>query len=152
QMGVPGVIVRNGKESRILSRRFDSESWTTFFPPDGAIMQLRAACFPLAVALVLATGCDHRLPLAPQAAQGLNAGPVAADGVSWSGGAGNVEGTTGPGALYAIDVPENWNGELVVYAHGYVEESGVQVALPNIGYFRDPLLARGFAVAYSSFS
>src|SRR5262249_22506022 len=62
------------------------------------------------------------------------------------------QGEIGPGALYALDVPENWNGDLVVYVHGYTEESGAPVALPQIGYLRDPLLARGFAGATSSFS
>ena len=33
----------------------------------------------------------------------------------------HVEGETGPGALYALDMPIAWNGDLVVYAHGIVD-------------------------------
>jgi pimeloyl-ACP methyl ester carboxylesterase len=67
----------------------------------------------------------------------------------------HVEGQTGPGSLYALDLPVAWNGDLVVYAHGIVDP--VQpVALPstqdNFGVMRDALLARGFAVASSSYS
>jgi pimeloyl-ACP methyl ester carboxylesterase len=113
----------------------------------------------LVAAALLAAGCDSRSLLAPQVS---SHGPPTASAVAakthlgaaatWSGGAQHAEGAIGPGALYAIDIPENWNGDLVVYAHGYVEESGAPVALPDIGYFRDPLLARGFAMAVSSFS
>lgn len=30
----------------------------------------------------------------------------------------HVEGQTGPGSSYALDLPADWNGDLVVYAHG----------------------------------
>jgi len=113
----------------------------------------RAAFVPLGVALVLATGCDHRSPLAPQDMRDLQStSRAAAARAAWTGGARHVEGEIGPGARYAMDVPEHWNGDLVVYAHGYTEESGAAVKLPAIAYFRDPVLARGFAIAYSSFS
>ena len=121
-------------------------------------MQTRFSILLVAAALLVG-GCDHRSPLALQVSSPTARikSPAIANARSgsaaiWSGGAQHVEGTTGPGALYAIDVPANWNGDLVVYAHGYIEESGAAVALPNIGYFRDPLLARGFAMAVSSFS
>ena len=67
----------------------------------------------------------------------------------------HVVGQTGPGALYALDMPEAWNGDLVVYAHGIVDPV-LPVALPsaqdNFTLVRDALLSRGFAVASSSFS
>ncbi len=67
----------------------------------------------------------------------------------------HVVGQTGPGALYALDMPAAWNGDLVVYAHGIVDPV-LPVALPsaqdNFTSVRDALLARGFAVASSSFS
>ena len=31
-----------------------------------------------------------------------------------------VEGELGTGAMFALFSPANWNGDLVVYAHGYV--------------------------------
>ena len=67
----------------------------------------------------------------------------------------HVVGQTGPGALYALDMPDAWNGDLVVYAHGIVDPV-LPVALPstqdNFTLVRDALLSRGFAVASSSFS
>src|SRR6185503_4098115 len=44
-----------------------------------------------------------------------------------------------------------WNGDLVVYAHGYTDPVAA-VALPNFGPIRDALVARGYAVIASSFS
>ena len=97
-------------------------------------------------------GCERRSPLSPlsnspraagaQAARGLNHGVVA--------GAVHEQGELGPGALYVIDVPENWNGDLVLWLHGYTPPSA-PVALPNVG-LRDFLLQQGYAVAASSFS
>lgn len=67
----------------------------------------------------------------------------------------HYEGAAGPGSLYEIDVPANWNGDLVLYAHGIVE-AGLPVRLPTTqdGYhiLRSHLLADGYAVAASSYS
>ena len=41
----------------------------------------------------------------------------------------HVEGQTGPGSLYALDLPAAWNGDLVVYAHGILDPV-LPVALP----------------------
>ena len=105
--------------------------------------------------LLVATGCDHRAPLAPFAEVGSTMGTTLSSKVSatnaWTGGARNLKGAIGPGALYAIEVPENWNGDLVVYVHGYDESAG-PIRLPDIGYLKDPLMARGYAVTFSSFS
>lgn len=66
-----------------------------------------------------------------------------------------VTGTTGPGAFYEFAVPEEWNGQLIVYGHGIVDP-GNPVAVPTTqdGFagLRDALLARSFAVASSSYS
>ena len=67
----------------------------------------------------------------------------------------HVEGQTGPGSLYAFDVPAVWNGDLVVYAHGIVDPVlpvGLPSAQDDFTNVRDALLDRGFAVASSSFS
>jgi pimeloyl-ACP methyl ester carboxylesterase len=66
-------------------------------------------------------------------------------------GAVHVDGSLGPGALYSLDKPADWNGDLVLYMHGYTTP-GLPVTLPNNGAIRDRLLAAGFAVAASSFS
>ncbi len=66
-----------------------------------------------------------------------------------------VTGSTGSGAEYALAVPDKWNRQLVVYGHGIVDPAA-PVALPTtqngFNVLRDALLARGFAVAYSSYS
>src|SRR5512138_3808299 len=63
-----------------------------------------------------------------------------------------VTGTLGPGALYRLVRPTNWNGDLVLYAHGYVS-ADLPVAIPADADLVTALLVpRGFAVAVSSFS
>ncbi len=58
---------------------------------------------------------------------------------------------TGDGSQYELAMPANWNGTLVVYAHG-IEDPQAPVALPDVSALRDGLLANGFAMAYSSFA
>jgi pimeloyl-ACP methyl ester carboxylesterase len=63
-----------------------------------------------------------------------------------------VDGQFGPGALYRLVRPANWNGRLVLYAHGAVSKSA-PVALPAEADLIIGLLApQGFAVAFTSFS
>lgn len=63
-----------------------------------------------------------------------------------------VETGTLEGAAYRIDIPANWNGELVVNAHGY-EPVGAPREDP-LPFTRglEPLLAQGFAIAASGYS
>jgi pimeloyl-ACP methyl ester carboxylesterase len=67
----------------------------------------------------------------------------------------HLEGKTGPGSFYEMDVPTPWNGALVLYAHGIVQAD--QPVVPpstqdRYNLFREKLLEQGFAVAASSFS
>src|SRR5215218_1231858 len=63
-----------------------------------------------------------------------------------------VDGQLGPGALYRLVRPTNWNGTLLLYAHGYVS-STAPVALPaEANRFVSLLAPRGFALAFSSYS
>ncbi len=63
-----------------------------------------------------------------------------------------VDGQFGPGALYRLVRPANWNGRLFLYAHGAVSKSE-PVALPAEADLIISLLApQGFAVAFTSFS
>lgn len=56
------------------------------------------------------------------------------------------------GAPWRLDVPENWNGELVVYMHGYApQEQPIPEVMPRNGY-EGWLLERGFAIAQSDYS
>lgn len=62
------------------------------------------------------------------------------------------DGKTGPGSLYRVSKPANWNGRLIVYTHGYVGPT-LPVVLPQDGEnFRQAFNAAGFAFAYSSYS
>lgn len=61
--------------------------------------------------------------------------------------------------VYRIEIPEKWNGELVLWAHGYVANGGAQgsrlrVGVPGVGQgspFREHLISQGFAWAASSY-
>ncbi|WPG35078.1 alpha/beta hydrolase [Variovorax sp. EBFNA2] len=54
------------------------------------------------------------------------------------------------GAQYHVEVPANWNGKLVMYAHGYAGESNLlSVNNPSI---RRYLIQNGYAWAASSYS
>ncbi|EYB67798.1 hypothetical protein DEIPH_ctg032orf0041 [Deinococcus phoenicis] len=62
---------------------------------------------------------------------------------------GQYAGIQGP-ASYLIEVPDNWNGTLVMYAHGYAGTGeNLTVAPPSI---RQVLLDQGYAWAASSYS
>lgn len=53
------------------------------------------------------------------------------------------------GAGYRIEVPQNWNGDLVLYAHGY-RGTGLELTVSNPS-LRAYLIGRGYAWAASSF-
>lgn len=65
-----------------------------------------------------------------------------------------VEGETGQGTKYHITMPEQWNGGLIVYAHGFID-AAEPIGLPvkdDIEPLRNMLVSNGWAVAYSSYS
>jgi pimeloyl-ACP methyl ester carboxylesterase len=63
------------------------------------------------------------------------------------------------GGVYRIEIPDRWNGELVLWAHGYTPSGGAQgsrlrVGVPGVGQgspLRQHLVAEGFAWAASSY-
>ncbi|WP_174729188.1 alpha/beta hydrolase [Mesobacillus harenae] len=56
------------------------------------------------------------------------------------------------GAGYRIEVPKNWNGELVLYAHGY-NGTGLELTFANgPAKIREHLLKNGYAWAASTYS
>jgi pimeloyl-ACP methyl ester carboxylesterase len=64
-----------------------------------------------------------------------------------------VEGEIGPGALYGFYVPDNWNGDVVFWAHGYKNPaSPVQLPTGAAEQMRDALVSMGYAFAVSSYS
>ena len=54
------------------------------------------------------------------------------------------------GAAYRIEVPENWNGELIMWAHGIV--GPVPQLFADTHPFREFLISQGFAWAASSYT
>ena len=111
----------------------------------------RSLCL-LALAALLGSSCvKHVLPT--QATAEVSAVErVAQESMSHRrNGAASVTGTTESGSLFALYRPANWSGDLAVYAHGFTPPTD-PIHLPPIEELRDELLARGFAVAYSSFS
>jgi pimeloyl-ACP methyl ester carboxylesterase len=57
------------------------------------------------------------------------------------------------GGLYKIEIPDNWNGELVLYAHGFVSNAGAQGAALRVGNspIREHQIKQGYAWAASSY-
>ncbi len=109
---------------------------------------LTAACL-----IVLAACTPDAIPSGPMNAVGPSATSVVTEPTTgpW---ARIVEGETGPGSQYALYIPRSWNGDAVHYAHG-VRFLDSAVDLRDQDQFfaiRDALGAKGFAVAWSSFS
>ena len=57
------------------------------------------------------------------------------------------------GGLYRIEIPEHWNGELALYAHGYVPSTGARGSELRVGNspIREHLIGAGVAWAASSY-
>jgi pimeloyl-ACP methyl ester carboxylesterase len=72
------------------------------------------------------------------------AGPALADEV--------VNGSTGPGSVYRLVRPSNWNGILLLYAHGYISKDEPVAITPDAQLVISLVAPQGFAVAVSSFS
>src|SRR5207302_7912819 len=77
----------------------------------GTTMKARTAVRSV-VLLLLAACVDRtdstRMPTAPRASAATSS---TTDQI--------IDGSTGPGSIYRLVRPANWNGQLVVYAHGY---------------------------------
>jgi pimeloyl-ACP methyl ester carboxylesterase len=63
-----------------------------------------------------------------------------------------VDGSTGPGSVYRLVRPSNWNGILLLYAHGYVSKDLPVGITPDAELVISLLTPQGYAVAVSSFS
>jgi pimeloyl-ACP methyl ester carboxylesterase len=55
------------------------------------------------------------------------------------------------GAGYRIEVPDDWNGDLVIWAHGFRESGGLELTVENHPA-REFLVPNGYAWAASSYS
>jgi hypothetical protein len=109
----------------------------------------------VAAACGLLAACTEAVPVAPAPADAPAAGAAATVTEPVAGPwARVVQRKPGPGALYALYVPRGWNGDAVYYAHGFRDaESPVDLRdQDSLAVTRDQLGARGYAVAYSSYS
>lgn len=106
----------------------------------------------LALLLATGSGCGKKSAVAPTVTHAQAArGAEATRHHRFNGQRVHLEGRVSSGALWEIDKPADWNGDLVLYLHGYSFVTD-PVALPHNEAIRDSLVARGFAVAASSFS
>jgi pimeloyl-ACP methyl ester carboxylesterase len=55
-------------------------------------------------------------------------------------------------ASYRIDIPVNWNHELIVFYHGYAEEPVTFSASEKLSPMFDPMLKEGYALIQSGYS
>jgi dienelactone hydrolase len=57
------------------------------------------------------------------------------------------------GGIYKIEIPDEWNGELALYAHGFVSNAGAQGSALRVGNspIREHLIKHGYAWAASSY-
>jgi pimeloyl-ACP methyl ester carboxylesterase len=57
------------------------------------------------------------------------------------------------GGLYRIEIPDNWNGDLVLFAHGFASNAGQNGSLLRVGVhrFREHIVTHGYAWAASSY-
>lgn len=122
-------------------------------------LSLAASLFVVAVALLAMTGVA--LPRAA-AAQGTFT-PAPCAGGDWREGDPSFAAVPGAtayygsyeGGLYKVEIPANWNGELVLYAHGYVAATGPDGDLLRVGgpqmALRTHFAEAGIAWAASSY-
>jgi pimeloyl-ACP methyl ester carboxylesterase len=107
---------------------------------------------PLAGVLLATVSCTDQSPVGPSAlATSATVSGATVASAPW---ARVIQGETGPGSLYALYIPENWNGEAVYYAHGIRPPLALITLDDQDNFFqvRDALGAKGYAFAYSSFS
>ncbi|GAB3380232.1 hypothetical protein [Lysobacter fragariae] len=111
-------------------------------------MTLRARLLPV-VLLVGLTACASSMRDAPTSSLPEPAAAAMAAPMSKTG---NVDSGVLQGAPYRIDVPADWNGELVMFLHGY-EPVGVPRPDPwPRDAFAEQMLAKGYAVAGSGYA
>ena len=96
----------------------------------------------LAVSLAFAVGCASSPDTAPAAAAGPMAAPVEAKHE-----AGEIA-----GAAYRIDIPAGWQGDLLVYARGYVPTGTPREGATERNDEDRWALAQGYAIARSDYS
>jgi pimeloyl-ACP methyl ester carboxylesterase len=120
-------------------------------------MRLRAFGFAIVVAAI-AIGASPR-PRAEVGKPGVT--PVPCPTQEWQFGDAPFEPLPGAkahfgkydGGLYRIEIPDNWNGDLVLFAHGFVSNGGTNGSMLRVGThrFREHVVKNGYAWAASSY-
>lgn len=114
---------------------------------------MRYTTLPLLAGILLAAiSCTDQSPVSPSLDPGVGTASVTTPTSGpW---ARVVEGETGPGSLYALYIPAQWNGDAIYYAHGIRPPLDPITLNDQDNFFevRDSLGALGYAFAYSSFS
>lgn len=98
---------------------------------------------------------------ASRAAESPDINPVACPNISWESDDPTFEALPGAeaffgqneGGLYRVEIPADWNGDLVLYAHGYRGAGGGNGAVLRVGNspIREHLIEEGYAWAASSY-
>jgi dienelactone hydrolase len=120
-------------------------------------MCIRAAACALVVAAVGILASER--PRAEVGKPGLT--PVPCPTQEWQFGEANFDALSGArahfgkydGGLYRIEIPDNWNGDLVLFAHGFVSNAGANGSMLRVGThrFREHIVKEGYAWAASSY-
>lgn len=133
------------------------------FSPRPSTLRLTASALAATALLVACGGGDDPAPVVPEETRAQDTRTFTADATAttfaaMAAAAGDVTdmattsrwaGVQG-GAAYRVEVPANWNGKLVMYAHGY---AGTGAALGvNNPSIRRYLIQNGYAWAASSYS
>src|SRR5262249_19575190 len=122
-----------------------------------AVRRVHCLPAPLSICVVAcflalsAAGCGRDRVLSPQPRPESARTPDAFRSERFAGQSIHLEGRVSSGAIWEIDKPAHWNRALALSAHGYTTPA-TPVALPHNEAIRDSLVARGYAVAASSFS
>jgi pimeloyl-ACP methyl ester carboxylesterase len=119
-------------------------------------VRLRASFCAAAVALIAVAASSR-----PSALGRPGITPIPCPGQTWEFGDPQFDALAGAkaffgkydGGLYRIEIPDNWNGELALYAHGFVSNAGANGSMLRVGNspIREHLVKNGFAWAASSY-
>ena len=112
-----------------------------------------------AVAAIVAATAGAARPSAEVGKPGVN--PVPCPQQEWQRGDAAFDALPGAkafsgqydGGLYRVEIPVNWNGDLVLFAHGFVPNAGPNGSMLRVGVhrFREHVVKEGFAWAASSY-
>src|SRR3954464_5647636 len=120
---------------------------------------MRTRAFAVAIVAVTIAIASVERPRAEVGKPGLT--PVPCPTQEWQFGEATFEALPGAkahfgkydGGLYRIEIPDNWNGDLVLFAHGFVSNAGANGSMLRVGThrFREHVVKEGYAWAASSY-